>query len=62
MLGEVMLKYDRSNKSLGPERILLSPSDVAREVRRALQSPEVHKITILRLEDNTLVMQKEEKS
>ena len=56
-----MLKYDSNNISLGPERILLSPIDVAREVRRALQSPEVHKITIRRLEDNTLVMQKEVK-
>jgi len=62
MLGEGMIKYDKSNKSLGSERILLSPIDVAREVRRALQSPEVHKITIQRLEDNTLIMLKEEKS
>jgi len=57
-----MLKYDSNNISLGPERILLSSIDVAKEVRRALQSPEVHKITIRRLEDNSLVMQKEEKS
>ena len=57
-----MLKYDSNNISLGPERILLSSIDVAKEVRRALQSPEVHKITIQRLEDNTLIMLKEEKS
>ena len=57
-----MLKYDKNNKPLGLERILLSPIDVAREVRHSLESSEVRKITIRRLEDNTILMQKEENS